>query len=313
MQYCLRSFLVGLFLRLRAFEAVMKKILVIEDESQTREIFLRCLTFEGFCALGAESGTIGVKLAKMHLPDLIVCDIMMPDLDGYSVLTTLRQELRTAAIPLIFLTAKVTMADLRYGMELGADDYLIKPCTVEQLLSAITTRLKRHDALKQWYAKTSQENSSTLVAATNTSLNTNSSLDPFSEAAPSTNSDAIPASQSIFPDCPKLAQVFQFIEAHYDQPIRLTDVAQAVGYSPAYLTNLVQSQTGRTVKRWITERRMVQARKLLTTTAQPVNQIAEIIGYTDVNYFIRQFRQFHSVSPQAWRNIAQNQVQASAG
>lgn len=256
----------------------MKTILVVEDEAQTREIFLRSLTFEGFFALAAASGFEGIKLATSHLPDLIVCDIMMPDLDGYSVLSALRQDPSTAAIPFIFLTAKVTMADLRQGMELGADDYLTKPCTVEQFLSAIATRLERQNVLKNWYR------------------NSNSS-DPVAPPACTTSSHS-----TIFPNHPKLAQVFRFIEAHYHQPISLTDVAQAVGYSPAYLTNLVQSQTGRTVKRWIIERRMTQARLLLTNTAQSINQIANAVGYTDVSYFIRQFRQMHQMSPQAWRN-----------
>ncbi|MBD2068754.1 response regulator [Leptolyngbya sp. FACHB-671] len=255
----------------------MKKILVIEDETQTRDIFLKCLSFEGFFALGAESGLAGMKLAQTHLPDLIVCDIMMPDVDGYTVLSTLRQNSSTAVIPFIFLTAKVTMTNLRRGMELGADDYLTKPCTVEQFLLAIATRLQRQETLKHWYANTQLES----LSATN--------------AAPANP-------KSIFPNNPKLAKVFRFIEAHYHQSISLADVAQTAGYSPAYLTNLVQSQTGRTVKQWITERRMSEARNLLVNTAHSVSQIAETVGYADVSYFIRQFRQFHNTSPQAWRN-----------
>lgn len=256
---------------------MVKTILVIEDETQTREIFLRCLTFEGFAAIGAESGTQGIAFAQQQQPDLIVCDIMMPDWDGYTVLSMLRQSPVTAAIPFIFLTAKVTMADLRQGMELGADDYLTKPCTVEQFLSAVTTRLSRQEVLQRWYASKPQQPAIT----------------------PSPTCDP-----TIFPSVPKLAEVFRFIETHYYQTISLTDVAQAVGYSPAYLTHLVQSQTGRTVKRWIIERRMAQARLLLSNTAQSVSQIASAVGYADVSYFIRQFRQMHRVSPQIWRNSA---------
>ncbi|MBE9180057.1 response regulator [Oculatella sp. LEGE 06141] len=268
----------------------MKKVLVIEDETQTRDIFLRCLTFEGFCALGAENGSVGIKLAQTHLPDLIVCDVMMPDLDGHRVLTTLRQNSATAAIPLIFLTAKVTMADLRQGMQLGADDYLIKPCTVEQFLSAIAIRLERQEVLKRAYSEEQQPDSD---------------LSEDSSAA---------SSSTIFPDCPKLMPVFEFIEAHYNQTISLSDVAQAVGYSPAYLTSLVQSQTGRTVKRWIIERRMAQARTLLMDTTQSIGTIAEAVGYADVSYFIRLFRQLHSTSPHVWRNsIDSRSINAQAG
>jgi YesN/AraC family two-component response regulator len=249
----------------------VKSILIIEDEAQTRSIFLKCLEFEGFHAVGASDGTAGIALARQHVPDLVVCDIMMPDMDGYSVLSALRKSAQTALIPLIFLTAKVTMADLRRGMELGADDYLTKPCTVEQFLAAINSRLHRQEQLSHLYgaAEPGDENQSPQV--------------------------------DIFPAEPKLARVFHFIEAHYHQPISLGDVAQDAGYSPAYLTNLVQSQTGRTVKQWIIERRMAEAKTLLATTDQSVRHIAESSGYSDAAYFTRQFRQLHGVSPQAWR------------
>jgi len=257
----------------------MKTVLVIEDEAQTRSIFLKCLEFEGFQALGASNGGEGVAIAQTHSPDLVVCDIMMPDIDGYSVLSALRRSQHTAAIPLIFLTAKVTMADLRRGMELGADDYLTKPCTVEQFLTAIAVRLKRQEEI-------SRQRRPQIAART-------------PEQIPQIPQETQPS--SIFPDCPQLAAVFRFIEIHYRRPINLGDVAQEAGYSPAYLTSLVQEHTGRTVKRWIIERRMAQARILLMETAQTVRQIAESLGYADAGYFTRQFRQFHGVSPQAWR------------
>jgi len=259
----------------------MKTVLVIEDELQTRNVFLKCLTFEGFQARGASNGSEGIQLAQKHRPDLVVCDIMMPDMDGYSVLSNLRQSPVTAAIPLIFLTAKVTMTDLRRGMEFGADDYLTKPCTVEQFLSAITTRLQRHEEIR---------------AAARSPI---APSDPASPSASNLSEGDEP--DTIFPDCPKLASVFQFLERYYRESINLADVAQAVGYSPAYLTNLVQEETGLTIKRWIIERRMAQARTLLKTTSASVRQIAEASGYNDPGYFTRQFRKFHDISPQAWR------------
>lgn len=262
-----------------AVKTAVKTILIIEDEAQTRNIFLKCLEFEGFCALGASNGTTGVALAQQHIPDLIVCDIMMPDMDGYSVLSALRKSAQTAFIPLIFLTAKVAMADLRRGMELGADDYLTKPCTVEQFLAAINSRISRHEQLSTLYRK----------------------AHPGSEVAAQSSTPSSEVKASIFPASPKLDSVFRFIEAHYDQPISLNDVAQQAGYSPAYLTNLVQSHTGRTIKQWIIERRMAQAKILLANTDNSVRHIAEASGYSDAGYFTRQFRQFHGLSPQAWR------------
>lgn len=128
----------------------MKKILVIEDEAQTRDIFLECLNAEGFEAIGAENGLVGLQLAQKQLPDLVICDIVMPEPDGYGVLAQLHQNSITATIPFIFLTAKTAEVERRCGLELGADDYLTKPCTVEDLLRAIakvcelTQRSNRH-------------------------------------------------------------------------------------------------------------------------------------------------------------------------
>jgi AraC-like DNA-binding protein len=101
---------------------------------------------------------------------------------------------------------------------------------------------------------------------------------------------------------PLLNKVFSFIEEHYQQTISLQDVAQAVGYSSAYLTDLVRQQTGKPVHSWIIERRMIAARALLLETNQAISHIAEAVGYQDATYFFRQFRQRHGVTPQVWRN-----------
>ncbi len=106
---------------------------------------------------------------------------------------------------------------------------------------------------------------------------------------------------SIFPSNPQLSQVFQFIEANYNQPISLSDVAVAVGYCAAYLTDLVRRNTGYTVNDWIVERRMVAARTLLLETDQCVSQVAQAVGYQHEGYFFRQFRRHHGITPKAFR------------
>ncbi|WP_017315857.1 EAL domain-containing response regulator [Mastigocladopsis repens] len=121
----------------------MTKILVIEDEESVRENLLDLLEAENFDTIAAANGRIGVKLALSEVPDLILCDLMMPEIDGYGVLTALREEPITASIPFIFLTARSARADFRQGMNLGADDYLTKPFTRTELLSAIASRLTR--------------------------------------------------------------------------------------------------------------------------------------------------------------------------
>ena len=127
----------------------MKKILVIEDEAPLREDILEILDCLDFECLGAENGVVGVKQAQEYLPDLIICDIMMPELDGYGVLKSLRQSAETAIIPLIFLSAKADKADIRQGMNMGADDYLTKPFTISELEDAIMACLEKQATRKQ--------------------------------------------------------------------------------------------------------------------------------------------------------------------
>ncbi|MEL7035781.1 MAG: EAL domain-containing protein [Cyanobacteria bacterium J06592_8] len=129
----------------------MRKILVIEDEDLIRINIKELLEVEHFQVWEAENGEIGVNLALKHQPDLILCDVMMPKLDGYGVLEKLRNYSTTATIPFIFMTALSDRTSLRKGMELGADDYLSKPCSATELLKAITARLEKHLAWKQQY------------------------------------------------------------------------------------------------------------------------------------------------------------------
>ncbi|MGW9685744.1 response regulator [Flagellimonas sp. 2504JD1-5] len=132
----------------------MKKVLVIEDYKDVRENTMEILELANYTVMSAENGKIGVKMAKEWLPDIIVSDIMMPEMDGYDVLKILSQDEQIAGIPFIFLTAKDEKGDLRKGMSLGADDYLFKPFEAQELLDAIKMRLKKSDFLQQKFSKT---------------------------------------------------------------------------------------------------------------------------------------------------------------
>ncbi|MGD1704896.1 hybrid sensor histidine kinase/response regulator [Dapis sp. BLCC M229] len=127
----------------------MKKILVIEDDKSILTIITDILEAEDFVVIGAKNGRVGIEKAQQEIPHLILCDVMMPEVDGYGVLKSLRENLVTEAIPFIFLTAKSTKADLREGMELGADDYLTKPFTRDELMKAINTRLDKQSVIKR--------------------------------------------------------------------------------------------------------------------------------------------------------------------
>ena len=134
----------------------MKTILLIEDDVIIRENTAELLEMAGFAVLTAENGQLGVAQALATKPDLVVCDIMMPVLDGYGVLQIFNQNAQLAGVPFIFLTAKTERVDLRRGMELGADDYLTKPFEKGELLSAITGRLNRFQHLRPAYDATAQ-------------------------------------------------------------------------------------------------------------------------------------------------------------
>lgn len=129
----------------------MKTILVIEDEQTVRESILDLLEAEGFHGLGSENGNVGMQLARDHHPDLILCDVQMPDINGFDLLSQLRNCPDTAGIPFIFLTARTTKSDIRQGMALGADDYLTKPCTATELLGAVSGRLAKYEAMAALY------------------------------------------------------------------------------------------------------------------------------------------------------------------
>jgi YesN/AraC family two-component response regulator len=252
-----------------------KTILVIEDDAITRNIFLDALEAEGFVTIAAENGQFGIQQAEKYLPDLIISDLLMPDIDGYTVLTKLRENHLTAIIPFIFLTASNSKEAMRKGMELGADDYLSKPATVDELLKAISVRLERQSMIKSLYENNSQAVSELTVKAENP--------------------------ESIFPNIPHLQKVFDYIDTHYHQGITLSDVAKAVGYSSAYLTNQVSKQTGKTVHAWIVQRRITAACHLLKHTNLTVEEVADKVGYQNACHFSRQFSSYLNLAPTSWR------------
>ncbi|MBI1766984.1 MAG: response regulator [Bacteroidetes bacterium] len=134
----------------------MKKILLIEDNPEVRENTTEILELAGYTVTTAPNGKVGVELVQKERPDLIICDIMMPDLDGYGVLHILSKKPDTATIPFIFLTAKTEKTDIRKGMNLGADDYLTKPFDDTDLLNAIEARLQKAEMQQKLYEPTSE-------------------------------------------------------------------------------------------------------------------------------------------------------------
>ena len=139
------------------------KVLIIEDNTDIRENIVEILGLAGYTVFAAANGKTGVDLALKNLPDIILCDIMMPELDGYGVLYLINKNPELSAVPFIFLTAKAERVDFRKGMEMGADDYLTKPFDDMELLTAIETRLKKKEAQQNFYSRP-LEQLNTLIA-----------------------------------------------------------------------------------------------------------------------------------------------------
>lgn len=129
-----------------------QQILVIDDEEDYRAMIAAALKMMGYAVLEATSGVDGLAAIKKHHPDLVLCDVNMPQMDGYTMLSTLKDEPEFSLIPFIFLTGKAAKSDMRQGMQLGADDYLTKPFTTEELVTAVAARLSRITSIQKFYA-----------------------------------------------------------------------------------------------------------------------------------------------------------------
>ena len=256
----------------------MTIILVIENDVQVRTFFSESLKQEGFEVIEAENGRIGVREAQKYQPDLIACNIIIPELNGDRVLKTLRANPATAIIPFIFLTDKDDRSTVRRGMELGADDCLVKPFTAAEFSGAIAAQLKKRSLFQQWFPFQFQPVSSQIGAESDLNIG-----------------------EDRFHYCPQLKEVFDFIEAHYHEAISLRHVANKVGFSPTYLTELVKRKTGKTVNRWIIERRLTAACSLLLETTNSIESVAESVGYNNLTHFFNQFRKHYQTTPKVWR------------
>jgi AraC-like DNA-binding protein len=208
--------------------------------------------------------TLTGQVQELHSP---------PDAEGYNTL-----ELKNGRI------LEQHFTPLRLGEELIGRVWSFLDITERKLIEeglqgAITNRLEKEATFPQWFTTQFQQ----------------------VLAPPSADTASAATAQSIFPAYPQMTEVFHFIEANYHKPITLQDVAQVVGYSRCYLTQLVRRLTGKTVYRWIVERRMAEACSLLLETSQTVEQIAKAVGYQDTAHFFHQFRQLHGTTPQVWR------------
>jgi two-component system sensor histidine kinase/response regulator len=206
----------------------MTKILVIEDEKILREEVIEWLTLEDYEAIAAEDGMAGVEAALRELPDLIVCDVTMPRLDGHGVLLELRSTPKTADIPFIFVTARASYEDIRIGMGMGADDYITKPFSRLEFLQAIQTRLekrgvieqKRQREVQQWQQAFEQEREQRLLKSKLVSMFSHDFRNPLASIL---ISNSLLRDYSERMDENRRLGHFQRVEAAVDQLLQMLD------------------------------------------------------------------------------------------
>jgi AraC-like DNA-binding protein len=258
-----------------------------KDEMQKNNIFFQSLEVKACETIELETNTVSkknitkAKNLEQLLPDnCVMCEIQMPEANASGFIKVQQEGSVMAIIPFDFADLKA-----RKNMDLKAHSYLHLEKLLQSISNSEIISLDGNNLEKQHQSQGYES-----------AVNSAQLLEPY------LNKIRIDC-ESIFGFDPLLSKVFQFIDKYYYQPITLCHVAQAVGYSSAYLTDLVRRQTGKTVNHWIIEYRMAAARTLLLETNRSVNQIASAVGYHNEGHFFRQFRQHHETTPLGWRKM----------
>lgn len=245
-------------------------ILLIEDNEELRS-FMKDVLGDKFNILEAEDGVLGLEMARRNLPDLILCDIMMPVLDGFEVCKQLRSDANTQHIPLIFISAKSTITDMIDGLSLGADDYLVKPFDLKILEVKITNLIQVRNGLK-----------------TN---NTKLILEP----------DGLPISDINGEFIIKLKNLI--VENISNPNFGVNDMAFHMGTSVSVLYRKLRILTSMTVNDFVKVIRMKSALQLLESSSYNVNEVANAVGYEDAKYFSKEFRKTYGKNPNEIRKL----------
>jgi YesN/AraC family two-component response regulator len=254
------------------------RVLVVEDEDDLRLTIRDWLVLRGHTVSIARDGLEALKSATEQPFDVVITDLKMPRCDGLQLLTSLKN--LDPRIEVIFLTGQASMEDAIEALRRGRSfDFLQKPLHDFRRLDEVVARAMEHRHQQGI-----------------------GSDDPEQPAARWERLP--PAVAAAITDNPSLQITFRYIEIHFRSPIGLSEVAEATGYSPAYLTNLVRRTTGKTVQQWIVDYKMEEAQRLLAESDWSVQRIATTLGYMDTNNFHRQFRKLFDVAPLAWRQSA---------
>lgn len=253
------------------------KILIIEDHKDIR-LYLKILFSANYTVFLAENGEEGVRLARKEMPDIILSDIMMPGMDGFECTRILKEDIKTCHIPIILLTALMGETNMVKGIELGADDYILKPFNPEVLLSKVKRLIKNRIELKQTYMKLMMANNTTNA----TEEEKEQKEDPF------------------------IRQLFEYVEKNLQNPdFNVKRLAEMLNMSQPTLYRRVKMLTNYTIIELIRGVRMKRAAELLKTKKYSIQEVSEMVGYNDAPTFRKHFVDFYGSTPSTFANKAE--------
>ena len=253
------------------------KILVIEDHKDIR-LYFKILFSANYHLIMAENGEEGIRLARKEVPDIIISDIMMPGLDGFECTRILKEDIKTCHIPIILLTALMGETNMVKGIELGADDYILKPFNPEVLMSKVKRLIKNRIDLKQTYMKLMMENNTANV----TEEEKEKKEDPF------------------------IRQLFDYVENNLQNPdFNVKRLADMLNMSQPTLYRRVKMLTNYTIIELIRGVRMKRAAELLRTKKYSIQEVSEMVGYNDAPTFRKHFVDFYGSTPSTFASKAE--------
>ena len=251
------------------------KILVIEDHKDIR-LYLKVLFGSSYIVIMAENGEEGVQLARKEMPDIILSDVMMPVMNGFECTRILKEDVKTCHIPIIMLTALVGDMDVVKGIELGADDYILKPFNPEILRSKVKRLIQNRIDLKQMYMK--------LMMATNTKESNEQD-----EEGPKED--------------PFIRQIFDITEKNLQNPdFNVKKLAEMLNMSQPTLYRRVKMLTNYTIIELIRGVRLKRSAELLRTRKYSIQEVSEMVGYNDAPTFRKHFVDFYGTTPSTFAN-----------
>ena len=258
------------------------KILIIEDHKDIR-LYMKILFSANYTLIMAENGEEGIRLARKEMPDIIISDVMMPGMDGFECTKILKEDIKTCHIPIILLTALMGETNMVKGIELGADDYILKPFNPEVLISKVKRLIKNRIDLKQTYMK--------LMMANNTANVTEEEEkkeDPF------------------------IRQIFDYVEKNLQNPdFNVKRLAEMLNMSQPTLYRRVKMLTNYTIIELIRGVRMKRAAELLKTKKYSIQEVSEMVGYNDAPTFRKHFVDFYGTTPSTFASKAEAKEQKS--